>query len=96
MAILTHRGNLVRAALLFCVFAVVGCESSDERAQKHLEKGLALIEQGNPVQAILELRNALKLNKDLPEAHMAIASIRQSESNLQSAVGHYLKVIMDR
>ena len=85
--------RLAQAGLLLSAFALAACDSSDERAQNHLERALSLIEENDVIAAELELRNALKLNKNLPLAHMKLGDIRNQAGNVQSAVGHYLRVI---
>lgn len=88
------RSRLVaRAILVAAALTLAACESSDERAKGHMEKAIALLEDGNTVEAELELLNALKLNNNLHRAHQELGDIRYGEGNLQSAAGHYLRVI---
>lgn len=84
---------VAHAILVAAALTLAACESSDERAQGHMEKAIALLEGGNTVEAELELLNALKLNKNLTRAHQELGDIRYNEGNLQSAVGHYLRVV---
>ena len=84
---------VAHAFLVTAALALAACESSDERAQGHMDKAIALLEEGNTVEAELELLNALKLNKNLPQAHQELGDIRYAEGNVQSAAGHYLRVI---
>jgi len=72
---------------------LAGCEPADERAQEHLQSGLKLAESGDNARALLEFREAVRLNENLTEAYNAIGRIREAEGNMQSAVGHYLKAI---
>lgn len=89
---LTTGTKRAAVALLLTAF-VAGCEPADERAQSHLENGLKLAEEGDNARALLEFREATRLNGDLAPAYVAIAKIRESEGNMQSAVGHYTKAV---
>lgn len=94
MMFFPKRSRVVAQVILVAAaLALSACESSDERAQGHLDKALALIEEGNTVEAELELLNALKLKGSLPVAHQELGDIRYAAGNLQSAAGHYLRVI---
>lgn len=74
-------------------FGLAACEPADERAQGHLENGLKLAEEGDTARALLEFREATRLDANLADAYIEIARIRQREGNLQSAVGHYTKAV---
>lgn len=84
---------LAQAVLVVSALALAACESSDERAQGHLDKALELIEAGNTVEAELELLNALKLNGLIPQAHQELGDIYYASGNVQSAAAHYLRVV---
>lgn len=93
MRILRRSRVAANALLVTAALALAACESSDERAAGHMQKALALLEEGNKIEAELELLNALQLNKNLPRAHKELGDIRYEDGNLQSAVGHYLRVV---
>lgn len=80
-------------AALLLAFGLAACEPSDERAQEHLENGLKLVEEGDSDRALLEFREAARLNPDLAPAYVAIGEVREKEGNMQSAVGHYTKAV---
>lgn len=81
------------ATLIALTLALAACEPADERAQSHLENGLKLVEEGDTARAVLEFREASRLDKNLPQAYIEIARIRQREGNLQSAVGHFTRAV---
>lgn len=85
--------KLAQAGVVVSALLLAACDSSEERAQGHLERALALIEEGDPVSAELEFRNALQLNGQLHVAHLHLGELRLDAGNIQSAVGHYLRVI---
>ena len=93
MLILRRSRVFANALLVTAALALAACESSDERAQGHLEKALALLEDDNKVEAELELLNALKFNKNLPRAHQELGEIYLGQGTAQTAVGHFLRVI---
>ena len=93
MFISKNARGAARICLLISALALAACDSSDERAQNHLERALSLLEENDAISAELEFRNALKLNRNLPLAHMKLGDIRSDAGNIQSAVGHYLRVI---
>jgi len=69
-----------RAAQIFIVlsFAVLtGCGSPEERAQGYYERGMALIEKKDDLNARVELLNAIKYKSDKIEAWRALAGIEE-------------------
>ncbi|WP_299356644.1 tetratricopeptide repeat protein [uncultured Shimia sp.] len=79
-------------ALTFSV-ALAGCESAEERAQKHFEKAMALLEEGDMDRALIEFKNVFKLNGNHKEARLAYAQVQEDRGNLQQAYGQYLRLI---
>lgn len=77
--------------LLLC-FALFGCESSEERAQGHYERGLALLEEGDDVRARLEFRNALKLLNTMLEPRVELARLNMKEGAFAQAFREYLRI----
>jgi len=85
--------SFIAASMLALTLALAACEPADERAQSHLESGLKLVEEGVTARALLEFREASRLDENLTQAYIEIARIRQREGNLQSAVGHYTTAV---
>ena len=44
------------------VAALAACDTAEERAEEHYQKGLELIEAGDADRALVELRNVFNLN----------------------------------
>ena len=65
---------------------LVGCDSAEERAQAHLESGLALMEEGKPFQAQLEFRNAIKLQPENVTARYELVKFYKDTNNINGAV----------
>ncbi len=87
--------KIVRLALLpLFVLLVAACDNAEERSQAHYERGLELVEAGEPEKAILEFRNALKLNQEALEPRFEFAKLLMThQQNYQGAVGNFLKVV---
>lgn len=90
----TIRAALVRSALAvsLMVFATA-CDSAEERLAKHYDRGVELAEQGEPEKAILEFRNALKIDETHVPSLFGIAEALEATGELRGAVGHLLRVI---
>lgn len=80
------------AILLACAMALSACDSADERAEKHFQSGMELLDQGDATRAILEFRNALALNEDHSEARRNYARAARSNGNIAEAYANYLRI----
>ena len=83
-----HSALLVAALLL-----PAACDSAEERAAKHYQRGVELAEQGEPQKAILEFRNALRADELHVPALYGIAEALEARGDLRGAVGHLQRVI---
>lgn len=79
------------AAVLFLGF-LSACDSAEERAEQHFQKGLELHEAGDTPRAIVELRNVFQLNGSHLEGRLLMARIEEERGNLVAAYGQYLAV----
>ena len=79
--------------LILGLFVLVACDTAEERAEGHYQRGMQLLEGGEPEKALLEFRNALQLNEDALEPRLEFARIRLAQGNVQGAIGNFLKVI---
>src|SRR6202171_533350 len=69
----------IRSALLvLAVLQVAGCGSPEDRAQSYYEHGMKLFSEHDNAKAAIELRNAVKLKKDLIGAWKALAEIDET------------------
>lgn len=83
--------NLV--AILLVAFALTGCKTSTERAEDHYIDGRALYEEGQPRRAIVELRNAVRLNVYHQEARLLLADILVEQNLTGEAFREYRTLI---
>lgn len=72
---------------------VAACDSSEERAEKHFQKGLELLEQGDVERALVELRNVFQLNGEHLEARRTYARTVFEQGNQAEAFSQYLRLV---
>src|SRR5690242_13495836 len=60
------------------VFWFSGHKSPEKQAQYYLERGVKLAENGDSAKAVIELRNAVRLNKNFLPAWRSLAQIEES------------------
>lgn len=77
---------------LVALFALSGCQSSEERAQDYYESGQELVAGGDLPRAYLEFRNALKLQPNDPQILAAYASALEKGGHEGQAYGQRLRV----
>lgn len=78
-----------RAALVAGFIALAGCDSPEERVQKHFERGVELAAANDSDRAMVELRNALKINPSHAPARFEIARLFESRGEMQAAADNY-------
>ena len=70
-----------------------GCDSPEQRAQSHYERGLELVKQGDPVKASLEFRNALKLKDGFVPALFSLGKVEQERNRYEQAGRIFFRVV---
>ena len=86
--------KLRHALLILAVLLVSGCGSPEDRAQSHYERGMKLLSEQDPVRASVELRNAVRLKKDLAGAWLGLAQIEERNQNWP-AVAAILRTVLE-
>lgn len=81
------------AVLLSAMLLLTACESSEERAQKHFESGMALLEEGDVTRALVEFRNVFKLNPQHKEARLVFARTQLERGERVGAYRQYLLLV---
>ncbi|MEM9097671.1 MAG: tetratricopeptide repeat protein [Pseudomonadota bacterium] len=71
---------------------VAACDSAEDRAEKHYQSGLELVES-EPEKAILEFRNAVRLNENHVGSHYQLGLLMELQNNLPEAYRRFTKVI---
>ena len=86
--------RLVLCASVLCLSVfLAACDTAEERAQKHYEKGLELLESGDVERALVEFRNVFKLNGFHKEARITYAQVQEDRGNIQEAYSQYLRLV---
>lgn len=82
-----------RGAILgVCLLVLSACDSSEERADKHYQNGLELLETGDVARALLEFRNTLALNEGHREARLIYARTARENGNIPEAYSAFLRL----
>ena len=50
------------ALLLLAALALAACDTAEERAEQHYQRGMALLQEGDVDRAMIEFRNVFRLN----------------------------------
>src|SRR5258708_5597580 len=78
---LLGRPQMRLALLVLASLQIAGCSSPKDRAQSYYEHGMKLLSEHENAKAAIELRNAVKLKKDLIGAWRALAQIDEINRN---------------
>lgn len=77
----------IRSGLLvLMVLQVAGCGSPQDRAQSYYEHGMKLFSEHDNAKAAIELRNAVRLKRDMIGAWKALAEIDETSRNWPGVV----------
>lgn len=87
------RKGILALSLVAAIGMLAGCESSEERAAKHLQSALQLVAAGDFDRATIEFRNVFKLNPQNRDARMAYAAMIEQRGVLPQAYAQYVQVI---
>jgi predicted Zn-dependent protease len=88
-----RRRTRLAVGLALALAVLAACDSAEERAEKHFEAGMALLEKGDVDRAMVEFRNVFQLNGRHREARLTYAGIERERGNLKAAYGQYLRVV---
>lgn len=80
------------APFVAAVFLLAACDTSEERAQKHFESGIELLESGDSQRAVLEFRNALALDASHRDARLYLARETRSNGNISGSYSNFLRL----
>jgi Tfp pilus assembly protein PilF len=72
--------------LVLIVLQVAGCDSPEDRAKNYYEHGMKLFSEHDNAKAAIELRNAVKLKRDMIGAWKALAEIDEASRNWPAVV----------
>lgn len=89
----TVRRTALGAMVLSISVLLAACDSVEERAEKHFQRGQELVEQGEPEKALLEFRNALSMNEKHVPTLFAMGGVHESRGDIQAAFAAYRSVV---
>ena len=72
---------------------LTACDSAEERAEKHYQSGLALLEAGDTERALVEFRNVFALDNTNTEARLVYARAARSIGNIPESYTNYLRIV---
>lgn len=82
-----------RALIAACVLGLAACSSPEEKANKFYQKGVALLEQGDPDKARIEFQNALQIKDGMTAAWFGLAQVAERKGDWEKLFGFLNKVI---
>jgi len=88
-----RRNGLRLAFATVALLALAACESSEERAERHYESALNLLENGDVPRALVELRTVFSLEPTHRAARATMARTQLEQGNLQAAFNHYTRLV---
>ncbi len=77
------------ALLIVATLLLSGCNSPEQKAARHLDRGNALYEQEDFVKARLEYKNAAKLLPTSAEARYRLGLVDEADGDFQNAFANY-------
>ena len=88
-----RRRRAAVAAALAAALLLGACDSAEERKQSHFDRGLELVEAGEPDRAFLEFTNALRIDSAFVPAHRELGRLHLAAGRPGPATGHFREVI---
>ncbi len=79
--------------VMVAMAGLAGCDTAEERAEKHFQKSLELLESGDVDRALVELRNVFNLNGKHLGARETYARTVLAQGNIREAFGQYLRLV---
>lgn len=92
---MTFRKTVTAVALACALAVLAACDSSEERAEAHFQKGLTYLTAGDVDRALVEFRNVFKLNGRHKEARRSYAEAERSRGRAREAFAQYLRLVED-
>lgn len=81
------------ALMIAASLALTACDTAEERAEKHYQAGLELLQKGDVDRALVEFRNVFDLNGKHRDARLTYAHVERERGNLDEAYSQYLLLV---
>ncbi|SDW99766.1 Flp pilus assembly protein TadD, contains TPR repeats [Ruegeria halocynthiae] len=88
-----HRLSVLPLAVIITALFLTGCDDSKKRAERHYQSALELLEEGDVVRALVELRNVIKFDVEHKDGRLLYASMLAKTGEKQEAISQYLRVV---
>lgn len=85
-------GNVSRLWAVLVVslsVALAGCDTPEERIAKHYERGMALLEEGQPEKARLEFQNIAKIDENHAPSRYELGRLYERDQEYRAALSNY-------
>ena len=79
--------------LLIAALGLSACDNAQQRAEKHYQAGIALLDKGDIDRALVEFRNVFQLDGKHLNARLAYARIQRERGEFAEAYSQYLLVV---
>lgn len=79
--------------MLIATIGLAACESDEEKAERHYQSGLALLQAGDTDRAFIELRNVFEHNGFHREAREVYAAALMNKGEVGQAISQYLRLV---
>ena len=86
------RNASISCLILLLALGLTSC-SREDQAQAYLERGSTLFEQGELTKARLELKNALQIDAEQPQAWLMLARAEEQAQNWRPAFQAYTRTV---
>ena len=86
-------GGFRLSVAAIALLALAGCDTAAERAERHYQNALELLDEGDASRAIVELRTVFELEPTHRDARATMARTLLQQGNAQQAFSQYLRLI---
>ncbi len=90
---MTFRKTVTAIAMAGALALLAACDSAEERAEGHFQKGMTYLEAGDVDRALVEFRNVFKLNGRHKEARRSYAEAEMGRGHRREAFAQYLRLV---
>jgi cellulose synthase operon protein C len=85
--------RLLPVLLIAATLTLSACDNAQQRAEKHYQAGIALLDKGDVDRALVEFRNVFQLDGHHLNARLAYARIQRDRGQFAEAYSQYLLVV---